>query len=668
MNGYQHNNRGQRPSTPTAVMKSTQVIVIVTVLLTLPWAVAQPKFTIQPTNTSVSLGATAQFRVVATSTNTPITYQGWFKEAALDTNANPSAAKSTLSLTNVTLANDGPYFVVASDTVGSTNSKVATLTVDPTFTKITAGAIVNDAGYSYTPAWGDYTGDGWLDLFVGNGGNEGPTVPFLYRNDQHGGLVRVTAAEVGTLATDAVQACEGHWADYDNDGNLDLFIGSAKPGDPSRLYLNEGNGHFRRITQNVGINQSFSPTAPWGSAWADYDNDGFLDLYLATGWVAQNGADMLWRNQGDGTFVRCQTIPFPVMNVNHGAWGDAENDGDLDLLVGNKGSGNNAFYRNNGDGTFTNDTAAGLGPGGGEAVTPVWADFNNDGYLDVFMACSVAPCYFYVNNKDGTFKQVTTGPQTQISGLCASAGDYDNDGNLDLFITRGQGSGGTCSLFHNEGDGTFVSVVCGSLTADNHYYTGCAWADYDNDGFLDLFVGTVAGEKNVLYHNNGNTNAWLTVRLIGTLSNRDAIGAKVLARSTIRGSSTLQMRQIGGGMLGDPRAHFGLGDATNATTLRIEWPSGLVQEFADVAPGQILTITEHQVGATAPSLTMSKAAGGPAQLTLTGQTNLLYAFEASTNLAQWTKIAVRTNQTGTVDFTDNGASNYSQRFYRAVAP
>ena len=115
--------------------------------------------------------------------------------------------------------------------------------------------------------------------------------------------------------------------------------------------------------------------------------------------------------------------------------------------------------------------------------------------------------------------------------------------------------------------------------------------------------------------------------------------------------------------------HFGLGDATNVDLVRVEWPSGLVQELRDVAPNQLLTITEHQEGVTnAPSLTAAKAAGGPAQLTLTGQTNLLYVFEASTNLVQWAKLAVRTNLTGKADYTDSAATNYSQRYYRGVAP
>jgi hypothetical protein len=180
--------------------------------------------------------------------------------------------------------------------------------------------------------------------------------------------------------------------------------------------------------------------------------------------------------------------------------------------------------------------------------------------------------------------------------------------------------------------------------------------------------------KNLLYHNNGNNNHWLKVRSVGTASNRSAIGAKVRVNATIGGQSLWQMREISGnsggsGGAGGLLAHFGLGNATNVEVVRIEWPSGLVQELRDVAPKQLLTITEHQEGATtAPSLTASRPASGPVQLTLTGQTNLLYVFEASTNLVQWAKLAVRTNLTGTVDFTDSAATNYSQRYYRGVAP
>ena len=143
--------------------------------------------------------------------------------------------------------------------------------------------------------------------------------------------------------------------------------------------------------------------------------------------------------------------------------------------------------------------------------------------------------------------------------------------------------------------------------------------------------------------------------------------------ATINGKSFWQMREISGigavdggsGLL----AHFGLGDATNVDVLRIEWPSGIVQELTNVAPKQFLTITEQQVGVTeAPGLPESRSGDGTVQLSLTGQTNLLYVIEASTNLVQWTKIGVRTNLTGSVEFADRAATNYPQRFYRAVAP
>jgi len=166
-------------------------------------------------------------------------------------------------------------------------------------------------------------------------------------------------------------------------------------------------------------------------------------------------------------------------------------------------------------------------------------------------------------------------------------------------------------------------------------------------------------------------NHWLKVQLRGVASSTEGTGAKVRVKATIRGQTVWQMRQIGGltTFATELIAHFGLGDATNVDVVRIEWPSGLVQELHDVPANHSLTITEHQAGLTnAPSLTASRLASDTVQLTLTGPTNLLYVLQASTNLVQWTKIAVRTNLTGSVDFTDSETTNYPQRFYRAVAP
>ena len=184
-------------------------------------------------------------------------------------------------------------------------------------------------------------------------------------------------------------------------------------------------------------------------------------------------------------------------------------------------------------------------------------------------------------------------------------------------------------------------------------------------------MGTIS-TANFLYRNNGNANAWLKVKLIGTASNRDAIGAKVRVQARFAGQTRWQRRDISAGDMStanQPYAHFGLGDATIVDLVRIEWPSGLVQEFTNVPVKQTLTVTEHQDGVTtAPTLTATRSTEGAVQLTLTGRPNLLCVFEGSTNLVQWTKLGVRTNLTGTVDFTDNRATNYARRFYRALAP
>ena len=182
-------------------------------------------------------------------------------------------------------------------------------------------------------------------------------------------------------------------------------------------------------------------------------------------------------------------------------------------------------------------------------------------------------------------------------------------------------------------------------------------------------------EPNFLYRNdaaaNGNTNDWLLVRLIGTASNRSGIGAKIRARATLWGEEVWQLREISGGSgkcsQNDLRAHFGLGDAAQVDLLRIEWPSGIVQEIENVQGRQILTVTEQQGVTNASSLAMSNVADGTMQLTATGQADLRYVFEASTDLAQWTKLAVRTNLTGTVEYTPPTSAS-SQRFYRVVVP
>jgi enediyne biosynthesis protein E4 len=460
------------------------------------------------------------------------------------------------------------------------------------FTRITTGpgAIPNG---SSAVAWGDFNNDGWLDLFVTSFG--GTTSNYCYTNNGDGTFTRVLPT---FFPASNINSYGCAWADYDNDGYLDLVKGISNPfGGSTQVYRNNHDGTFNNVTASTIGN--IGPGAN-NVIWGDYDNDGHIDLFQAVGYNAPD--NILLHNRGNGSFNRITGNPMvTATGLSSGAsWGDYDNDGRLDLLVARTSAGC-LFYHNEGGGVFQAITNQPFNTDtNGAGVS--WGDYDNDGLLDVFVAHPQSANRLYHNNGGGNFS-VRTNDIIYQARAASSGGawaDYDNDGWLDLFVANA--GGGASFLFHNDGDGKFTRITNGVVVTDVGTGQGAAWGDYDNDGFSDLIVPNVFTYNNFLYRNNGNTNAWLTLKLEGRLSNRAAIGAKVRAKTMIGGSQRWQLREIsGGGSLGsqnDLRASFGLADATNVDLVRIEWPSGVVQELRNLAPRQFLTVIEPEARIT----------------------------------------------------------------------
>ena len=454
------------------------------------------------------------------------------------------------------------------------------------FTRIDIGALVSDQGDSRSVNFVDYDNDGDLDLFVSNGPQAGST-NFLYRNDGEGVFTKIAEDPIVSDHTPSVGTT---WGDYDNDGDLDLYVTNWY-GQPNQLYANNGDGTFDRITTGPPVaDPGFSEAASWG----DYDADGDLDLYVANSDGSLRNA--LYTNKGDGSFTRVDS-GAPVTDTRASrsvSWVDYDADGDLDLFVTNEFSQVNDLYRNlrveTGTPTFVRITTGAIATDEGSSISSSWGDYDNDGDLDLFVANAGQNNALYTNNGDGTFAALTEGPVVNDGGSSYGStwGDYDNDGDLDLFVTNAFRGLTTNFLYANNGDGTFTRITDGPIAAETGWTYGSAWGDYDDDGDLDLFIAKVNDEDNVLYRNDAAAgNHWFTLRLIGTASNTSAIGAIVRVKATLGGASVWQMREVTAqsGYTGQNlRVHFGLGNATVIDSLRIEWPSGQQQRTANL-PG-----------------------------------------------------------------------------------
>ena len=490
-------------------------------------------------------------------------------------------------------------------------------------------------------AWLDYNNDGLLDLYVVNGryveGLTNHSAPdgkdatnHLYRNNGDGTFTDVTAqAGVGGKGM-GVGVTAG---DFDNDGHVDIYVTNYNS---AILYHNNGDGTFTDVTADAGVDNPFFGT---GAAFLDYDRDGRLDLFVGNylkfvpsyrqfypgdhypGPLDYNPEfNRLFHNNGDGTFTDVSKEsgiarqPGRAMGITVG---DYDNDGWPDIYVAND-TMPSFLYHNNHDGTFTNvgvDVNVAYGQNG-EATTsmgPIFGDYDNDGWQDLFVSDARFHRLFHNPRKpDAFFLDMTDEAGIgKVSGQYVAWGDgffdFDNDGWKDLFIVNGGLSWlipMESTLLRNNGNRTFtdVSTQVGSFFEQRHVSRSVCFGDYDNDGYVDAFLTTL-GSKGILLHNTppaGKRNHWLTVRLVGTRSNRDGFGASLEA---VAGDLHQYVQAISGsGYLSqnDPRPHFGLGQNNEVERLIVRWPSGTVQTLEHVKADQILTITEPAGTRTAP--------------------------------------------------------------------
>ncbi len=496
-------------------------------------------------------------------------------------------------------------------------------------------------------AWIDYNRDGLLDAFFVNSGYtpyfhpEKPPQPALYRNNGDGTFTDVT--EQAGIHTDGTFFFGVAVADFDNDGFPDIYLTGYRH---SVLYHNNGNGTFTDVTAKAGVGDD----GAWATAagWFDYDRDGKLDL-LVTNYVQfdedhtvscgenkpgyraychpdsfAGNSPRLFHNNGDGTFTDV-TKKAGLLN-NDGkslavVLADLNNDGWPDIFIAND-TQRNFLYLNNGDGTFR-DVSYTSGAGFSEDGKPEAgmsadaADVRNMGLYDLYVShLDFELNRYYRNNGDGTFTDATIPSglgQTNYrnSSFGARFFDFDNDGWRDLLVTNGHILDNIAlyhpsvtyaeerKLYRNLGNGKFADVT---NTQDAAFRVprvgrGLAVGDYDNDGWLDLLVSN-NGEEAQLFRNEGGSeseakkNHWLGVHLIGTKSNRDGIGAAL----KITAGDFVSYDQAKGGMsfcsAQDPRIHFGLGSHTRVDTLEITWPSGAHQVIHDIPADQIVTIEE----------------------------------------------------------------------------
>jgi hypothetical protein len=484
----------------------------------------------------------------------------------------------------------------------------------------------------------DYNGDGLTDIFFVNGAAlpslQKDSAKFynrLYRNE---GGMRFTDVTQEAGVAGAGYSMGAAAGDYDNDGHVDLFVAGVYH---NILYHNLGNGKFEDVTEKAGIKSDKWSVA---AGWFDYDNDGYLDLFVVNyakwtpsydrfcGDPARNLrvychpmyfeglTNTLYHNRGDGTFEDVSEQSGIAKFQGRGmsiAFADYDNDGFMDVFVTNDNQADFLFH-NRGNGTFEEvglETGAGLLDGGKpiSSMAVDFRDYDNDGLPDIFVTALEGETWpLFRNQGESWFQDVTypsgLGPVSVLrSGWGNGMFDFNNDGWKDLFVANSHADDNVRlframeyrqpnSVIANLGDGTFrdVSAEAGESFQAPAAHRGCAFADFNNDGKIDVVVSALREPAELWENVSPDGNHWIILKLIGTRSNRDGIGARIRIGQQVNHMTTA------GGYASSSHfgVHFGLGKTEKIEAIEIKWPSGITQVLKDVKVDQVLQVREPE--------------------------------------------------------------------------
>jgi len=440
----------------------------------------------------------------------------------------------------------------------------------------------------------DYDNDGWDDITIASA--QGDPIRFL--KNINGNFVNHNL----NISENNWRNKQVNWVDIDNDGDNDLFITSDTSS--NRLFENLGNMILQDITVASGMLTEVLIT--YGASWGDYNNDGFLDAYLSN--RDTSIPNVLYKNNGNNTFtianIEAGLSPLETLSFCS-AFFDYNNDGYQDIYIANdKVEYSNTLYKNNGDGTFLDVSSISGTDISIDAMSVTISDYNNDGWMDIYVTNDVPGNVFLKNNGDGTFTNVAAQTDTTFNSVAWGAVflDADNDADLDLYVSGehdGTVSGYLSSAFYiNNNDGTF-NLNNSAIPNDFAISYSNAIGDTDNDGYPEIAVNNINHSNINLWKNNTNTsNNWLKVKLEGTQSNKNGIGS--IIEISLEGETQYRYTLCGEGYLSQNSAteFFGIGTRTTIDYVNVKWLSGVEDIIYNVSVNQLLNITEGETLST----------------------------------------------------------------------